>query len=66
MKKDIPLSEKETYSVNEFAALTGLCRQSVYNELNSGRLPSFKLGARRLIPREAIQKWKSELMGGAA
>jgi excisionase family DNA binding protein len=44
----------------------GLSRQAVYNELNSGRLRSFKLGRRRMIPADALPAWLDAMQGRAA
>lgn len=41
-------------SIDETAAALGLGRTAVYAELTSGRLRSFKVGRRRLIPASAI------------
>lgn len=36
---------------------TGLGRNSIYDEINSGRLRSFRVGRRRLVSEEAIREW---------
>ena len=58
---------KKSYSVNEVAQRNGLCRQSIYNEINAGRLRSFKVGKSRRISSEAEEKWihQSEEEAGA-
>lgn len=48
---------RQAFSPSEFAKKTGLGRTTVYEELNSGRLRSFKVGARRLISSDAIAQW---------
>lgn len=65
LKQSISLSEKAVYSVEESMALLGLSRQTIYNEINNGRLLSFKVGNRRLIPSEAISEWKTSLLRGS-
>ena len=65
MKIEIPLAEKQAYSVEEFGSLVGLSKQTIYNELHAGRLHSFKVGKRRLISREAVADWKQRMMGAA-
>lgn len=44
-------------TVDAFMVKYGLSRQTVYNELNSGRLESIKVGARRIIPEQAELNW---------
>ena len=41
-------------SVDEAAEALGISRSTVYRELNAGRLPSVKIGRRRLVPASAI------------
>ena len=48
--------------IDEAAALLGLGRSRLYNELQAGRLRSIKVGRRRLVPAAAI----SEFVGQAA
>lgn len=46
------------YSVDEVGQLLGgLARQSVYNLLNAGDLPSFLVGHRRLVAHEDLVKY---------
>ena len=52
-------SVKVGYSINEVCKMTGLCRQSVYNQINSGHLRSYKVGKRRLISPGALDDWVS-------
>ena len=44
------------YSIDEVMAMLGLCRQSVYNLINSGRLKTFKLGRRRFVSPHALDE----------
>ena len=48
---------KVSLSVPEVMDRTGLSRQAVYNEINSGRLKSFKVGRRRLVSPAALNAW---------
>jgi hypothetical protein len=42
---------REAYSVNEFCAVYGICRATLYNAWKLGRGPrSKKFGRRRIIP----------------
>ncbi len=54
----VPLSEKLCFSIDDFALINGICRQSVYNEINAKRLRTKKVGKRRLIPREEADRWR--------
>jgi excisionase family DNA binding protein len=52
-----PSPAKIGYSVADVCKMTGLCRQSIYNQINSGHLRSFKVGKRRLISPQALDEW---------
>jgi len=58
--------EKITNSIQEAAEILGLSRQSVYNELNSGRLKSYKVGKRRFISSEALVRYVNDREADAA
>lgn len=45
------------YSVDETAALLSCSRRTVYNEIKSGRLRSFKSRNRRLVSRRALESY---------
>ena len=51
------MNRRSSYSVNEVAERNSLCRQSIYNEINAGRLRSFKVGKSRRISDEAEREW---------
>ncbi len=61
-----PRTTKHAYSVIEAMDSLGLSRQALYNELSSGRLRSFKLGRRRIIPADALPEWLDTMQGRAA
>ncbi len=48
-------------SVSEVCEWTGLGRTRLYEEMNSGRLRSVKIGRRRLIPEQALADWLDTL-----
>ena len=48
-------------SVPEVMESTGLSRQTVYNEINAGRLRTFKVGRRRLVSPAALADWVAAL-----
>jgi excisionase family DNA binding protein len=43
------------YRPTEVAALLGCTRQTVFNRLKAGLLPSVKVGGHRLIPKSALE-----------
>jgi excisionase family DNA binding protein len=53
-------------SVPEVMEATGLSRQSIYNEINDGRLRTFKVGRRRLVSPAALEDWVAALEREAA
>ena len=53
---------KLAFSVDEFAEAHGICRATVYKEINEGRLQTMKVGRRRLISEESATSWR-RLMG---
>ncbi|HHY94629.1 MAG TPA: helix-turn-helix domain-containing protein [Firmicutes bacterium] len=44
-------------TVEETAQRLGLSRKSLYAHIAAGRLPFIKLGRRRLIPVESLERW---------
>ena len=55
--------DKLLVSTKEAARLLSLSERSVYFLIQSGRLPSRKIGARRLVPREAVEKFATRDCG---
>ncbi len=50
----VRLDEKVNLSVNEFCQVFGVKRTTAAKMIQSGELKSFKIGARRLIPKAAV------------
>jgi excisionase family DNA binding protein len=48
--------EPLAYRVNDFCHVIGLSRSKVYELISEGRLPTIKVGSRRLIPHHAAKK----------
>jgi excisionase family DNA binding protein len=46
--------ERLAYSVDETAAITGLSRDLLYDEMRTGRLAYLKIGRRRIITRQHL------------
>ena len=55
------MAHKLCYSPAESAELLGICKNHIYKYLDSGELPSFKLGQRRIINREALDEFRLKL-----
>ena len=49
--------EPMTYTVEEVAALMRIARNSAYEGVRSGAIPSIRVGRRYLIPRERFHTW---------
>ena len=47
--------ERLAYSVDEAAALTGLSRELLYDQMRAGRLAYIKVGRRRIITRQHLE-----------
>ena len=52
---------KAAYSIPEAVQITGVGRSRLYQEIESGRLRSVKVGRRTLIPANAIDEWLAAL-----
>ncbi len=50
----IPPQERLAYSVSYAAELSGISRAMMYVQIQSGKIRSRKIGARRVITREAL------------
>ena len=51
--------ERMAYSVDEAAAITGLSRDLLYDEMRTGRLAYLKIGRRRIITRRQLEAFLS-------
>jgi len=47
---------KRAYSVAEVAAMLGLQKQTVHLALRRQELPSFRVGGKVLVPRQAVER----------
>lgn len=52
--------ERLAYSVDEAAAITGLSRDLLYDEMRTGRLAYLKIGRRRIITRQHLDAFLSK------
>lgn len=55
--KSLPEVERKAYSLEEFQAMYGLGRTSVYNLISNGLLPTVKAGRRRLVTVEGERQF---------
>ena len=53
---EIPLHDRRTFSLGEVSALTGLCVATLYSLISRGQLQSIKVGGRRLVTTEALNR----------
>ena len=51
--------ERLAYSVDEAAAITGLSRDLLYDQMRTGRLAYLKIGGRRIITRQHLEAFLS-------
>jgi excisionase family DNA binding protein len=49
------LNERLAYSVDEVAAITGLSRDLLYDQMRVGKLAYLKIGRRRIITRQHLE-----------
>ena len=50
-----PPRDRLAYSVDEAAAITGLSRDLLYDQMRAGRLAYLKIGRRRVITRQHLE-----------
>ncbi len=48
------------YSVDEAAAITGLSRDLLYDQMRSGNLAYLKIGRRRIITRQQLEAFLTQ------
>ena len=51
------MSEPLTYTVEEAAELLGIGRNTCYEAVKRGEIPSIRIGGRILVPREALHQF---------
>ena len=52
--------DKFALSVEEAIEVSGIKRDLIYDEINSGNLKTLKIGRRRLIRTEALKQWLAD------
>lgn len=48
---------RRNYSMAEACDWLGITRRTLYKEVNSGRLKTFKIGTRRLVSERALEQF---------
>lgn len=62
MNNEKNLNENLAFSINEFCKLHSISRAKFYLMINAGEAPQImQVGRRRLISREAAQKWRQQM-----
>lgn len=52
--------EKKTYTITEAAQVIGISRSFAFKLAKEGKLPILKLGSKRVIPIDVLNKWLEE------
>lgn len=60
-KKWVSTAQPVLFSVADVAVQLGVCRQTVYNLIYDGSLPSVKFRGTRRVSRTALEKWLEQL-----
>jgi excisionase family DNA binding protein len=60
LNRKLDLHEKLALSIAEACALAGVNKDTLYREMNSGRLQSAKINRRRVIRRPALDQWLAD------
>jgi excisionase family DNA binding protein len=60
----VPLRERESWSVHEFAALHGLSVATIYRRAKEGVIRLSRFGGRTLITRQAAEAWQARMAAG--
>ena len=54
-------NDRKAFSVREFCARQGICRQTFYSEIRRGRLRACKLGKKTIVTAENERAWLDSL-----
>jgi predicted DNA-binding transcriptional regulator AlpA len=54
-------TDRKAYSVREFCARNGICRQTFYDEIRRGHLHARKLGKKTIVTAESERAWLESL-----
>lgn len=59
------MEDRIAISVEEAARMVGLSRAAFYPIVMAGDVPSVKVGARRLVPMNALREWMDRQLASA-
>jgi excisionase family DNA binding protein len=57
------LEERQTYTVEETAQIMGIGRNSAYEAIRRGEIPSLRLGRRLVVPKKALDSLLAQRSG---
>jgi excisionase family DNA binding protein len=57
----IMIEIKAAFSIREFCARYGICRDTFYSEIRRGRLRAIKLGRKTIVLRSDADAWAASL-----
>jgi excisionase family DNA binding protein len=67
LRKEVrAVSDRLTCTVEEAARLLGISRTLAYRLVQSGQLPSFKVGKRRLVPVAAVETFIADQLSSTS
>ena len=61
-RSDDAITGRLAYSVDEAAAITGLSRDLLYDQMRAGKLAYLKIGRRRIITRQHLEAFLSKAL----
>lgn len=60
-KSSLPIQDRTSLSVEEVCQLLGVNKPTIYRFVHTGELPSYRIGRRRLIRRDALDAFEKSL-----
>ena len=60
-KSTIHIQHRSALTVKETAELLSISKPVIYRYIHTGQLPSYRIGRRRLIRREALEQFQKDL-----
>jgi excisionase family DNA binding protein len=60
-KSSLSIQDRTSLSVEEVCQMLGVRKPTIYRFIHSGELPSYRIGRRRLIRREALSDFQKRL-----
>jgi excisionase family DNA binding protein len=60
------MTERQTLKIEEAAKILGISRNTAYDAVKTGQLPTVKIGRRFLVPKAALERLLDSAAGAAA